>query len=560
MGLFSVLQVGTRGMSAAQLGMDITGQNISNADVEGYSRKRLNTAADYRQDPQFGQMGFGVTVISIERIRNTYIDQQIRRQNQEVGAYEEIDHTLESIENILIEPGETGLMNFVADFFDNWENLASNPTDMAARTMVRTSAEVLTDVFHNISGELRDLRQTRNDEIGARVQKVNKLCHEVYNLNHEISAVEISNQNANDSRDRRDQVLKELSKLIDLETVENDRGQVTVMTMGNILVSPVDVQDLELTTSLFTRADGTKYHDVGIRFGNSKREYRPTGGQIKGLLDSRNIIIPEYEAWLDSTAVGIVQQVNSQHVVGYNLMGYSGINFFDTQVTGASDIAVSAAIASNVQNIAAAQGGQTRLGGTNVMPAGALDYGSATSPAQIGQSAFGDPSNARNLSQGTVVVRVAGTALTENVDYHIDYVNGTIQMLHNGFDGNAVSVDFNYNTGGFNGPGDNSNAVAISDLRHQLTMAPDALGNPTNTFDQYYGSFIGRLGFNRSAAESNLETRQYLVEQYETQQDAIAGVSLDEEMAELIKFEHTYQAAARIITTADKMLEVLLNM
>ena len=90
-------------------------------------------------------------------------------------------------------------------------------------------------------------------------------------------------------------------------------------------------------------------------------------------------------------------------------------------------------------------------------------------------------------------------------------------------------------------------------------MAPDALGNPTTTFDQYYSTVIGRLGFARNEAASNLETREFLIEQYETHQDSIAGVSLDEEMAELIKFQHTYQAAARVITTANQMLDVLMN-
>ena len=97
MGLFSSLNVGTRGLQAAQLGMDISGQNISNADVEGYSRKRLNMAADYRRDSTFGQMGFGVDVINIERMRNTFVDQQIRDQTQQVGYYTQVDDAYQTI-------------------------------------------------------------------------------------------------------------------------------------------------------------------------------------------------------------------------------------------------------------------------------------------------------------------------------------------------------------------------------------------------------------------------------------------------------------------------------
>lgn len=434
MSLFSVLGIGTRGLMASQLGMDITGQNIANADVEGYSRKRLNMAADYRYDGTYGQVGFGVEVINIERMRDEYIDQQIRSQNKEVGYYEEIDHTLEAVENILTEPSDTGIMHFIDQFFDSWENLANNPADIAARTMVRSSGEILTNAFHNISSELRDLRNTRNDEIGNKVEEVNGLVNEIFNLNAEIAAVEIKDQHANDSRDRRDLLLKKLSKIIDIHVIENDLGQVTVTTAGNIIVSPVDVQELEVTSSIFTRPDGTNYSDIGIRFSKSKRTYTPTGGEIKGLLDSRDIFIPEYESYLDTLAIGLVQQVNAQHVLGYNLMGYNGFLFFDNQVTGASDINLSATVLSDVKNIAAALGQATQPAITNNVASGALNFGTIYQLTTDGvpSTGSGDPDNAKNIVQGTVVVTIGATALIEGVDYSVNYITGTIQMLHNG--------------------------------------------------------------------------------------------------------------------------------
>jgi len=561
MGLFSVLGVGTKALAASQLGMDITGQNIANADVEGYSRKRLNMAAEYRYDGTFGQMGFGVRVANIERIRDEYIDQQIRGQNKEVGYYTEIDNTLESVENILMEPGDTGIMQFMDQFFDSWENLANNPADIAARTMVKTNGEVLTNVFHNLSSELRDLRDTRNDEIVNRVEKVNELINEIFNLNKEIGIVEIGDQKANDSRDRRDLLLKNLAKLIQIDVIENDHGQITVTTSGNIIVSPVDTQELEITTNVFTRPDGSNFSNVGIRFAKSKKPYIPMGGEIKGLFDSRDIYIPEYEKQLDTLALGLVDKINAQHVVGYNLMGYNGFNFFDTTTTGASDISLSASILSDVKNIAAALAQGSRPAITNIVASGALNFGNIYQLTTDGvvSTGNGDPENARNIVQGTVIARIGNTTLIENVDYSVNYVTGAIQMLHNGYDNNAVTVDFDYNTGDFAGPGDNRNAIEISKLRHALTMSPDPLGNASASFDQYYSTVIGRLGFARNEAASNLETREFLIEQYETHQDAIAGVSLDEEMAELIKFQHTYQAAARVITTASTMLDILLN-
>ncbi|MFW6253741.1 MAG: flagellar hook-associated protein FlgK [Chitinivibrionales bacterium] len=546
MGLFSVLNVGTRGLAASQLGMDVTGQNISNADVEGYSRKRLNTTASYRGDDSFGQMGFGVEVKNIERIRNTYIDQQIRRQNQEVGFFSEADHTLEAVENILTEPSDTGLMEYIDQFFDSWENLANNPSDMAARTMVQTNGNVLTDVFHNLSGELRDLKDTRNDEIRNRVDKINQITAEIHNLNTEIASVEINDQNANDSRDHRDRLLKELSSIIEIDVTENERGQITVTTSGNILVSPVDVQEVELTTTQHQRSDGTSHMELGVRFANSKRDLVPTGGELKGLIDSRDILIPSYEKQLDTLAQSLVSEINQIHHSGYTLEGYTGIDFFEPDPTGASDISLSASILSDVKNIAAAQGGETRQATET-----GISHTYGNNPVSLAH---------RDIQSITVTNEDTGVVLTEGVDYAIDNRMGTFQLLNSSYDGVPMTIEYSFSTGGFAGAGDNANALAIGQLRHAQTMNADSVGEPTATFNQFYSSFIGTLGINRNEASSNLQTRKFLVEQYETHQDSIAGVSLDEEMAEMIKFQHTYQAAARVISTADRMLEVLMNM
>lgn len=559
MGLLSVLNIGTRALFASQIAMDVTGQNISNADVEGYSRKRLNLTPDYRYDSMFGQMGMGVEVTNIERMRNEFIDQQIQRQNQEVGYFEEIDYSMESIENILNEPGETGVISYVDQFFDSWQNLSNNPADLSARTMVRTNAEIMTDVFHNVSNEMTALRQTRNEEITQRVDKINQISSDIFNLNLEIGSVELGNQNANDSRDKRDLLLKDLSKMIDIDYTENDLGQLTVTTSGNIIVSPVFFQKLETVPRIYTLSDGTSQTEIGIRFANSKNSYDPQGGQLKGLLESRDIVIPEYIQDLDTLALAIKNKVNDLHETGFSLSGFTGLTFFNEDTTGASDFELSAAVNTDIRNIAAASGGEAHPAQQNTSLAGAHNFG--TPALQLYRDpTLVPPVLAKNIVRDTMTVSTPTAVLVEGTDYNINYVNGTLQLLHPGFDTENLTIDFEYRTGGFQGPGDNSNAVAIAKLRSDLTMNPDILGDDTTTFTQFYSSFIGVLGLNRNEASSNLETRQFLVNQYESHQDAISGVSLDEEMANLIKYQHTYQAAARIISLADEMLNTLINM
>ncbi len=675
MTLFSILSVGTRALQTSQLGIDVTGQNVSNADVDGYSRKRINQATMYAYDSTYGQMGLGARVVNIERMRNVFLDEQIRKQNSEVGYFMQVNSTFNRMEAILSEPSDFGVMHYLDEFFDSWENLANNPKDISARTMVRTNAQMMIDNFHKAAAELANLREQKNEEIPVRVARINQISYEIRNLNQEVATVEIGDQNANDSRDRREVLLKELSQLIDITVVENPMGQVTVTTGGNVLVAPSFMQNLETITVSREMDDGTVIRDMGIRFADTRMDFIPAGGQLRGLIDSRDIYIPEYQAKLDELAAAIIKAINDVHTQGYNLMGHSGFKFFDDAVqekiddrTGvklyfpkyntAATIKLAPEILQDVQNIAAASEQQSISRGTPLTvkpsqsrlnasisiaalntpmlfhPAGTLplegiipnsvavidengkellegtdfdiDYSTGEitlmNPSELnlrldisykinniavgntpsyayGQEAVqlvreDDPKTpARNIIANSVSVKVvtkngvalppsdpARIVLTEGVDYVIDYTFGTFQMLHNGYDGEEFSIDFQYYLGGFKGPDDNTTAIAISQLRNALTMTPDGIGNPTATFTEYFSSVEGRLGLNTLQSDSNLQTRVFLTEQYETQQDSISGVSLDEEMANLIRYQHTYTAGARLITTVDQMLEVLLNM
>jgi flagellar hook-associated protein FlgK len=437
------------------------------------------------------------------------------------------------------------LQQYMDQFFDSWQNLANNPADTSARTMVKTNGEILTDVFHNLATQLANSRQEKNDEITQRVNKVNQLTKDIYNLNTEIAAVEISGQHANDSRDKRDKDLKDLSSLIDIDTQENSLGQITVTTGGSIIVSPAYQQDIETTTSTYQAANGDTITNIGLRFKDSKLPFMPQTGEIRGLMDSRDVVIPEYQNKLDTLANALITKINEVHEKGYDLNGVSGNDFFDPTKTGASEITLSPSIVTNIQNIAAASGGETLVAPTQNLT---LTYGIA---GTLGET---------NINQGSLIVQAGNTTLTEGTDYQVDYRTGAIQLLHAGYNGTPLIATFTYTDGTFKGPGDNSNAIAIAQLRQQLTMDNDNLGNATSTFSENYAAMIGRLGLDRNEATSNLDSRTHLVDQYESQQDSAAGVSLDEEMADIIKYQHTYQASARVITTTSEMLDTLLKM
>ena len=328
MSLFSVLNTATSGLNASQMGMDVTSQNISNANVDGYSRKTLVQSAVYRPDGTYGQVGMGVDVESIERMRSQFIDSQIQSETSEAGVYDEYNTTLQGIENTFNEPSDTGILSYINKFFDSWQNLANNPSDLSARTVVQTTAESLTEKFNESSKELRDQADSCNDQITDQVNQVNQLAEQISALNTEIGTAEITpDQHANDSRDKRDQLVKQLSNIIDIQVTENDRGQISIDTGGGMLVSPLDYRKLETTTQSFTRADGSQYTNVGIEWADSKRAFMPQKGTIKGLFDSRDVIIPGYEAKLDTLAKTMADKVNDLHQTGYLSTATRGSRF-----------------------------------------------------------------------------------------------------------------------------------------------------------------------------------------------------------------------------------------
>jgi flagellar hook-associated protein FlgK len=200
-----------------------------------------------------------------------------------------------------------------------------------------------------------------------------------------------------------------------------------------------------------------------------------------------------------------------------------------------------------VQNIAAASGGQTLA----FSEPGAVSLVFGNAPTALTQ---------KNILSNSVQVTAGATTLKPEIDYHIDYQNGTIQLLNNGYNNTPLAISYSYTNGGSKGPGDNTNAVAIAQLGTALTMNNDVLGNPTASFGDYYSSFIGKLGLSANEASANLDTRTTLLTQYQTQQDSISGVSLDDEMSNIVNYQHAYAASARLITTTNAMLDTLINM
>ncbi len=555
MSLMGSLGIGVRGLSASQLALNVTGQNISNANTEGYSRKRLELSAATRRDGWFGEMGFGVEIESVKRVTDHFLETQIREQLTDQGYFDVQDGALERIENILSEPNDSGLNEAIDKFWNSWQDLSNNPEDPASREVVRSSALVLEDKFHTISRELQDYRSSMNQDIEGTVNQVNGLIDELFSLNNEVAVGEIRGGEANDSRDRRDQLVQRLSTIIDVDVIEDDLGRITLTTAGNLLVGPSNAIHLELMRKSIVDVNGQDQSVVLIQFGNTRKDYMPRGGTLRSLFDVRDAVIPKYQSEINKVSEAIVRTVNETHYTGYNLKGNTGLLFFEDSQTRADNLSLSAAIRETSDNIAAA------AGGNSIPVLGAVSFVPPAATPQLDLKTI--ELKYHDIAVGSMKITWNGLTLDEGAgkDYVVDYEQGTINFLnyarYNPAD--ALKIDFRYNETGFSGPGDGSNAMKIAQLRDAYTMVENSNGDNTKTIGEYYSSLIGVLGIERNQARANAETRNFLVDQFQSRKAAVSGVSLDEELANMIKFEHTYQASARYISAINTILDVLMN-
>jgi flagellar hook-associated protein 1 FlgK len=565
MGIFGSLGVGTKALSASQMAISVAGQNIANANTEGYSRKRVSVSADVKRDSAFGELGNGVNIESVERIRNQFIDLQIDSQTTKKGYLEGVDDALERIENVFNEPSDVGLNNTIDSFWNSWQDLANSPNDLSARQAVRSTTEVLTSQFHAIAGELREFKISMDRDLENQVKIINNVTSEISRLNNEIALAELDGSSmANDSRDKRTELVKDLATEIPIDFFEDGDGRLTITTSGNIIVGPREVISIDMFRERETQPDGTVISKVFTQFDNTNAKFSPSGGALGAAFAIRDDIIGNYEDKLDGIASSLVSEVNELHLQGYDLDKDTGVYFFDPNYTSAIQIELSDSIKDDIKNIAAGAGEPEKQAfGLPVTQAVSLDGSIDVSDPALNASF--DP-RFNDLIPGSVVITLAATGqtLTEGAanDFVVDYQNGNI-VFTNGIlvpPGTAVDLNFKYNDAGFGGVGDGDNALNISGLRDVNLTTPDSTGDNTQTIGEYYASFIGELGIARNEASSNLETSEFLLIQLKQRQDSIAGVSLDEELADLIKFENTYQAAAKYISTLDQMLEILLGL
>ena len=541
-----LLGIATSGLMAFQRNLATTGHNIANVNTEGYSRQKVELTERLPQFTGAGFMGNGVDVATITRSYDDFLNTQVRTSN---SAYSQLDayHTMATqIDNIIADPG-AGLSPSLQAFFNAVQGVANDPTSIAARQVMVTEGETLTKRFNTLNGQMDELRDQANQSLSSSVDDINTLAGGIAALNQRI-VVALGqgggNQPPNDLLDQRNLLLEKLSKQIDTQVVAQNDGSVNVLIgKGQSLVMGATANALRVQSSTYDQ----NQKDIALSTGGSSSVLITdslSGGSIGGLLDfERRVLVPTQNS-LGRIAVGLATQFNQQHRAGYDLDGNAGLDFFS-----APSVTVLGKTG-NGGTITASFADANQLSGSDYR----IDIGAGSAVVTNLQtnatSTYTGPNFPAFTHEG-IAFNVSGAAAGDSfVVQPTRKAAGDLARTLS--DPRKIAASASDTATGT--VGDNGNARALADLQNARGLL-----NGKASYQDAYTAIVGDVGSLTHAAEVNSTAQKNLLDHTTQQRDSVSGVSLDEEAANLVRFQQSYQAAAQLVTVVNSTFDALMG-
>jgi flagellar hook-associated protein FlgK len=595
-GIGMILDIAKGALAAQSYGLDVTAHNIANVNTDGYSRQR---AVFETNDPyQYGGalLGRGTNVSDVVRTSDQFIDNQVAGQKGNLAASLEMENYMRVLEGLFNENSNSSISTMMADFWNLWHDLTNNPSGDAERIALYEHSVLMAEQFNTLDADLSQLQTDLTNAVSAAIGEINRITSEIGDLNNQIVGMEIGNV-ANDLRDKRNHLVWQLSEYLDVKSFEQNDGALTVVSaMGCVLVNGRDNYELNINGSAveWTSSSGSAV-DITNHLST---------GKVGGWLDIRDEIIAKYKLDLDALTEEFAWAVNKQHSQGVGLVGFSSVTgtnaattpgnaitasgldyqdkvddtnetfqiwLFDTNgVPYDSDggaaglqgnpitITVTAGMTLNAL-VAAIDGGtgvQASLGSDNKVTIGI----NTTEVATLGSLAFAnDNSNvlsALGINTFFAGATAGGIGVNTQIGTNKDYIA-------------AAQVDTTVTSSSYGtfATGNNANARAIADLQYtsqtisQWTVDRvngNTEGSVTTTIENYFHSLVSSIGTQSASVSRTRDFNEVMTSKLESVRDSISAVNLDEEMTNMMKFQHAYTAASKLISVADELLTSLL--
>lgn len=616
---FTGIEIGKRGLGAHNQGLVTIGHNLANASTEGYSRQRIvNGTVEPLYAPALnraetpGQVGQGVQTQRIERIKDEILEGRIVGQAGLESYWSERSDWLLQLEEINNEPSESSVRGLMDRFWDSWQELSLRPDDLAARQAVLSRGEALAEGVRDRHRRLSELRSAVDGDLRGQVERVNELSRDIANLNGEIVRSKALGDSPNDLMDRRDLLVEELGKLVELRVDGRDKDELMLHVEGVVLVQGRIARPLEMRGADEEGFASPVWAETGLPFATK-------AGSLGALMELRDGDVRSQMQDLDAMALSFADLVNENHRAGYGLDGTTGKDFFrewplvnnlagnyDRNGDGTYDSSyVYRMTGSNPLTAREQIGLRGTLGlsgkdGLVEVPYYPTDTVADlvarvnSSGAEVGARLDREgrlqlralPAADRNApsfairhveDSGQFLAGYAGLlrgpgaegaydwakadaviALTGGADYGVAPISRPAAWLElsPALAGNPGALAAGFGAGGRPAePGDGSAARAIASLRTESVM----VGGGGKTFDDHFAESVARIGLEGERAERASESHARIAKDLRDLRQSISGVNMDEELAEMIKFQQGYAAAAKFVTQIDQMLDTIIN-
>jgi len=616
--MFNTLNIGYSGLNAAQIAIDTVGHNISNAETQGYSRQRVVTSAAVSANSNFGSVGNGVQTTEIARIFDQFVYDRYTTTAQNKENSDTLKKNLQELSTYFPDIQNVGIKNDLQSYFDSWQSFSNNPSNTALKVDLAQKTQTLSEHINQTRVQITNLQNSLDSQVGVNIDEVNRIGSQIATINKAINQAEAGGgNNANDLRDQRSQLELSMSKIIGSKVM---MGQIQT---SSAIDSNIAIPNGSYTIQVggFNLVDGVSFHPIGMDNTKNPGGYNDlyferqdgvkipmsnniTGGKVGALLELRGSTIDSNGVFedgflqetlntMDTFAKGLIESTNSIYAQSAtDKMDSNPLSFSDTQPLLGSDENFKAGtfdvVTYDINGNETARRAITinestvmdNADSTNLLPDGTpnsiveqlkalkddnKDNNSLNDIGAILNPKFTTPSNVLSIdlsasfaSKGVLFsIEDNGTnfAGVTGINRFLDGENSENINLANTFKNDATQIR------GSKSPanGDSQMALDMVELQFKSIDFKSGLTMSSDTAYGYFDSLVTKVGTRTNAVMSNNDAITSQFNAIQQEQDSISKVSIDEEMANLIRYQTSYGAAAKVITTIDQMMTTLLG-
>ncbi|GHC33619.1 flagellar hook-associated protein 1 [Kushneria pakistanensis] len=537
----SLMGTALSGLRAAQIGLNTTSNNIANVNTQGYNRQITELTESKGTNTGGLFSGSGVSVTGVQRQYQQYLSTQLNEANSELGASKSHLAQMSQIDNLLGD-GDAGLNKQMQSFFKGVQTMANNPADTSARQAMLGNAESMTAQFRATDSYLKNMSDNTVAQMGGAVDEINSYSRQIATLNVQITQTQAKTGTPpNDMLDQRDLLVSKMSELVGVSVVDQDGQYMVSLSTGQALVAGKQVQSLQMVAS----EDDPTRQVVALKASDGNLfeldESRLSGGTLGGLVQFRSQSLEPTQLRVDQMAHALASSVNDLQTSGFDLDDKAGKALFTASAptvvaskANSSDGVPSVTFTDDVTKVAASNYKLTaNSNAANGYSLTRLDSGQAVNAADVGLEI--------NLPEGLVN---GDSFVIKPLDNAAGKLSVSSEMTPEGI---AARGSLNEGVRG------NSNALAMANIQNEKLI------NGSTSLNTAYASMVSDVGNKTATLKSSNASQTQISQELKSAQQSVSGVNIDEEAANMLKYQQLYSASAQMIRASSEMFNALIG-